>query len=201
MIAYKFLTQGAVSPFAGFRWPRPDGPRPGPWLSAAAAESRDPWIYACRLRDLPYWLDDELWRVELGDPTRETAYQIASARARLLARVEGWSRAGAQSFAEACALRTRDLAAFALASAGLEKDAKALRDCRELARLQAAPASPQAERLVGYVRDAAGCASSGQAATTSYIAAARAGQRAANPRGALSERAWQASWLAERLGL
>ena len=73
--AYKFLAPGGVSPFTGFRWPGA-----GTWVSAPD-EREEHWIFACRDRDLPYWLDEELWRVELDAPVREARYQIASPRA------------------------------------------------------------------------------------------------------------------------
>jgi hypothetical protein len=76
VIAHKFLAQGEVSPFTGFRWPGP-----GAWVNAQVVRV-DAWVHACRPGDLPYWLDDELWRIELDDPVREARYQVASPRAR-----------------------------------------------------------------------------------------------------------------------
>ncbi|HEY6001915.1 MAG TPA: hypothetical protein VIV57_03510, partial [Anaeromyxobacter sp.] len=103
MIAYKFLAEGAVAPFTGFRWPRP-----GEWVTAPSSPDR--WVHACRARDLPHWVGEELWSIELGEPLRESRYQIASPRARLVARVAGWTPALGREYARACALRARDLA-------------------------------------------------------------------------------------------
>jgi hypothetical protein len=201
VIAYKFLAPGAVGPFTEFHWPSPGEGGPGAWVSAPAAGPPDLWIHACRMGDLPYWLDEELWRVELAEPVRETEYQVASSRARLLARVDGWCPATARSFAEACAWRGRDLAAAALGSAGLRGDAEALLGHRDLTGLAAARATPEGERLVGYVRDAAACVSSANAATTSFVVAALAGEISGSANAVQAEREWQARWLAERLGL
>ena len=52
MIAYKFLTAGARSPFTGFAWEVADGGGPASWLEAPV----EPWrsaIHACRRDDLP----------------------------------------------------------------------------------------------------------------------------------------------------
>ena len=64
MIAYKFLRAGRVGPFSAFQWPEPDV-----WVRAApelAACRRG--IHACRPSDLPWWLADELWEIELRRP-------------------------------------------------------------------------------------------------------------------------------------
>ncbi|HET7825985.1 MAG TPA: hypothetical protein VFK90_11660, partial [Anaeromyxobacter sp.] len=84
MIAWKFLAEGAVAPFTGFRWPAP-----GEWVAAPRGRA-DAWIHACRAGDLPHWLDRELWSIELDAPVRTARYQVASPRARLVARVAGW---------------------------------------------------------------------------------------------------------------
>jgi hypothetical protein len=97
VIAFKFLAKGAVAPFTGFRWPGP-----GVWVGAPA--NRDD------AGDLPYWLQEELWRIELEEPVRATRYQIASPHARLVARIPRWDRAFGREYARACALRARDLA-------------------------------------------------------------------------------------------
>ena len=60
MKAYKFLRAGRVGAFSGEAWPEDgiievDGP---------LEECRN-GVHACRADDLPYWLDDELWEVEL----------------------------------------------------------------------------------------------------------------------------------------
>ena len=61
MIAYKFLALGAVGRFSGFVWPRPDT-RHYQWVTTDRVELCNSGIHACRLQDLPFWLDDELWQ-------------------------------------------------------------------------------------------------------------------------------------------
>lgn len=200
MIAYKFLGPGATGPFTGFAWPVPSGSAPGPWVAAAPGGSRGRWIHACRTGDLPHWIGEELWRVELGSPTHESAYQVAAPRARLLHRMQGWGPELRRRYAVACAWRARDLAADALAGA-LPVDAASLRACTELESLRQATVSAAAERLAGYVRDAAARALSGKAASASFIVTALAAEIAGAPAAALPERAWQARWLALQLEL
>jgi hypothetical protein len=192
MIAYKFLAEGAVSPFTRFRWPAP-----GEWVGAPAGRD-DAWVHACRRGDLPYWLDDELWRVELADPVRETRYQIASPQARLVSVVAGWDQALGREYARACALRARDLA--------LRHVTRALRDALDgLDDLQAiadaVQAAGSASIAAGYVFDAANNALHVGPATTSYIACMLASTLGRGLGAFEAEREWQARWLAERLGL
>jgi len=63
--AFKFLADGSISPFTGLR-----RPANGTWMSAAV-EQEASWVFPCRARDLPYWVDAELWRVELEGPAPE----------------------------------------------------------------------------------------------------------------------------------
>jgi hypothetical protein len=56
VIAYKFLRAGRVGPFSGVAWPAP-----GTWLHAAGGgRACDRRVHACRLRDLPEWIDAAL---------------------------------------------------------------------------------------------------------------------------------------------
>lgn len=191
MIAYKFLARGAVSPFSGFRWPEP-----GEWVGAR--EGRDELVHACRREDLPYWLDDEAWRAELEPPVREFRYQIASPRARLVARIAGWDPSFEREYARACLMRTRDLASPHLdpklrgVLEGLDQP-QAITDA-----LGSAGAIPLA---AWYVSDAANYALQLRTATVSYIACLLASTLHGGLAAFESERAWQAGWLGERLGL
>ena len=69
MIAYKFLRAGRVAPFSRVAWPAPMSDAPAAWLQAVSGERAcEGRVHACRVEDLPEWLDAELWRVELdGD--------------------------------------------------------------------------------------------------------------------------------------
>jgi hypothetical protein len=190
VIAYKFLAEGAVAPFTGFRWPRP-----GEWVEAPPAPDR--WVHACRARDLPHWLDEELWSIELGGPLRESRYQVASPRARLVARVAGWDPALRREYARACALRARELALPHLA-ASLREALAGLDDLASIAA--AARRADRGDHAAQYVRDAAAFAKDGPA-VVSYIAATLASHLGGGLAAFEAERAWQARWLAERLGL
>jgi len=192
MIAFKFLARDAVSPFTGFRWPSP-----GEWVSASGGRA-DVWVHACRTGDLPHWLDEDLWRIELGEPVREARYQIASPMARLVARVMAWDERMAREYARACALRARDLALPRLEPPLREALAGAT-DLDAIAATAAGGAPPS--RAAGYVADAAQNALHVGPAPTSYIAAVLASSLGGGLRGFEAERAWQARWLAERLGL
>lgn len=191
MNAYKFLAEGAVAPFTSFRWPRP-----GLWVGAPAGRA-DAWVHACRTRDLPYWLDDELWRIQLDDPVRKTRYQVASPRARLVARIAEWNPAFGIEYGRACVLRARDLA--------LPHLPPPLRDA--LAGLDDVPAiaaavqrAGSASRAAEYLGDASSALRFGPA-PVSYIACTLASTTGGGLAAFEAERAWQARWLAERLGL
>ncbi|WP_242338278.1 MULTISPECIES: hypothetical protein [Anaeromyxobacter] len=190
MIAFKFLAAGALAPFTRFQWPAS-----GEWVSAAAHRP-ELWIHACRAGDLPYWLADELWRIELDGPVREARYQVAAPRARLVARVAAWDRALAGDYARACALRARDLALPHVPTAARDALARATElDAIADVASGAGPASRAAE----LVADAAQNALHVGPATTSYIAATLASALGGGLAAFEAERAWQARWLAERL--
>jgi hypothetical protein len=191
-MAYKFLAPGAISPFTGFRWPAP-----GAWVDAPAGRD-DAWVHACRPGELPYWLDDELWRMELSDPVREARYQIASPRARLVSQVAGWDTPLAREYARACALRARDLALPHLTS-GLRDTLAALDDLQAIADV--VRAADSASLAAGYVSDAVDNALRVGPATTSYVACMLASTLGRGLAAFEAERAWQARWLAERLKL
>ncbi len=192
MIAYKFLARGAVSPFTGFRWPGP-----GEWVRTPA-DREEAWVHACRRSDLPYWLDDELWEVELEEPAREGRYQIASPRARLLARTEGWDPALGCKYARACALRTRDLALPHLGSP-LRDELRGTDDLQAIADAIRRAGPPS--RIAAFVSDAADNALQVGPAPTSYIACVLASTLGGGLPAFEGERAWQARWLAARLCL
>jgi hypothetical protein len=156
----------------------------------------DAWIHACRWGDLPYWIHDELWRIELEAPLRETRYQVASPRARLLGRVDAWRPPLARHFAEACAWRARDVALPRLPPALHDPIAGAA----DLGAIAAAAAAPGT--LPGaYLADIAKYAQQGLPAMTSYITAVLASSLGGGLGAFEGERAWQARWLAGQLGL
>ena len=101
MIAYKFLKAGAVGPFTGFRW------RPDVWVEAEEAAPCRDGIHACRTRDLPLWLDSELWEIELDGTIVEAERKLVARRGRLTRRIEPWTPELATEFGRFCARRTR----------------------------------------------------------------------------------------------
>jgi hypothetical protein len=208
MHAYKFLAAGAVGPFTGRPWPAPDARSPGAWIAAPSADLARYGVHACRIEDLAYWPDDELWLVELGGAILEEPFQLAAARGRLVRRVDAWNAGAAREYAGACAWRARDLAAAALARAGLAPQGAALAACLDLGTLEVtattlAGGAPRGDprALAAYAGGAALRARQGRfreaALQHAHLGAALEG----GDRGAASERAWQSAWLARCLQL
>jgi hypothetical protein len=197
VIAYKFLRDGAVAPFTLFRWPQP-GAGPAPWVDASPGVSDEGWIHACRVADLPYWLGTELWRVELGAPLVEAPHQIAAPRARLLERITAWNRALADELALDCALRARDLAAAATASAH-RAELLSAHDAATLASVSGRLQATEGERAA-YVNTAASAAANGAVAVSAFVVETLARWLGGDAEGD-RERARQARWLADRLQL
>jgi hypothetical protein len=200
--AYKFLRAGAIGPFSGFAWPRPAGGAPGPWVEANDPPARcRRGVHACRLDDLPWWLAEELWVVELGGEVVAYAHKVAAPRGRLVRRVDGWTAAARRDYAHECAWRARDRALEALGGPAAER----LRSCATLAAVESsarelAGDEPEARIALVMAADGALTAVSGLAATGAYIAA-HAARHAAGEGAMHAERRRQAAWLAERLRL
>jgi hypothetical protein len=201
VIAYKFLQSGRKGPFSGFEWPEP-----GVWVRAdedMVVCSRG--IHACRARDLPWWLADELWEIELDGGIRTDEHKIFAPAGRLRSRVEGWTPACAQEYADACAWRARDRAVQALTRGGHAGAAERLAACptlddaQTLARELAAEL-PDTRISLTIAGDGAFRALTGAPPTSAYIAA-HAAMRLDGAEGYASERTWQSHWLVERLGL
>jgi hypothetical protein len=201
MIAYKFLQAGRVGPFSGFAWPEP-----GVWVRAdqdMVVCSRG--IHACRTRDLPWWLADELWEIELDGGVHTEEHKIFAPAGRLRSRVEGWTRACAQEYADACAWRARDRAVQALTRTGHAAAAERLGACATLDDAQTvarelAAELPDARISLTIAGDGAFRALTGAPPTSAYIAA-HAAMRLDGADGYATERAWQSAWLVQRLGL
>lgn len=222
MKAYKFLTAGGVARFSGHPWATtPPGRRPViPCRSG---------FHACRLRDLPYWIDDELWVVRLGGTIEELDFGVLAEEGWLVERVDRWPNPVAGELERACVDRVRGRAVRELTSAGRDEEAERLRAlstapedlaafaqaATEVAGALPAGAPAPAVHLVRYAGDAAAQAAAspdhpfGQPAIVAYVAAYAAG-RATPSAGehygpgvtmAEAERSWQARWLGDRLGL
>ena len=205
MIAYKFLCAGGVGPFSRYAWPLPRGGAPGAWvISSADAVLCHTAVHACRVTDLPWWLQDELWEAELGGEVTAGRHKVMAPRARLLCRVDGWDATCAQRFADACARRSRDHAATALERADAPGLAAALRRAdtpHELREAVRGADPPEAARIaVKMAGDAAIRALGGAAVVTAYIAAHTAA-RVDGSDALAAERAWQSKWLGAELAL
>ena len=208
MIAYKFLADGRVGPFSGVAWP-PEGE----WLQASGGDRAcSPRVHACRVADLPEWMDHELWRVELDGQVHVDCGKLVADRGRLLERVAAWDPGLMAAFAEACALRARD-AALTLLVPGAARDAVAR--CTNAEQLADAVArlaglDPDETRAAGYAGDAARhvlgaraepAKAPTHAAVNGFIAAHAAAFAEDTLAAVGRERAWQAQWLSRRLAL
>jgi hypothetical protein len=201
MVAYKFLKAGRVGPFSGFRWPEP-----GEWVQATTGPVLcRAGIHACRAQDLPWWLGEELWVVELAGDARLEEHKIVAPAGRLRSRVGRWTPARAQEYADACAWRARDRAVQALMRAGHPDAADSVAQSTALDALLVLARRLAAELPDGRINltiagDGAFRALTGAAPTSAYIAA-HAALRVDGPAAYAAERAWQARWLVEHLGL
>jgi hypothetical protein len=201
MIAYKFLRSGRTGPVSGFRWPGP-----GVWEHAEpdmVACRRG--IHACRISDLPWWLAEELWEIELGGRVRVDGHKIFAPAGRLRAQIEGWTPACAQEYGDACAWRAHDRAVQALAGSAHTVAAHELAVCATLDDVlvvarKLAEVIPDTRINLTIAGDGAVRALTGAPATSAYIAA-HAAMRVDGAGGYAAERSWQSRWLAERFGL
>ncbi len=111
VVAYKFLASDRTAPFSRVRWPGPGAD--GGWVVASAPVGAcHRAVHACRARDLAYWLDRRLWRVELAGEITQSATKIVAERGRLLEPVDGWPEAGL-AFVEDCLTRLAELCDWA----------------------------------------------------------------------------------------
>jgi hypothetical protein len=167
MRAYKCLRPGRFGPFSGYSWPI------GEWVETDGAMLCMQGVHACRTRDLPFWLTQELWEIELEGQVRRESRKLVADRGRLVQRIEGWNSASALSFAEDCAARAEERAERATGNPG------------------------QLGELAG---DAAANAAKGEAALVGYIAA-RSAEVDGGVDGYMQERLAQARWLGAQLRL
>lgn len=109
---FKFLRTGRVGPFSGTLWPD------AAWLTV------QPPLAACRngihvsaVRDLPYWLNDELWEVEVEGEVIDHERKRIVERARLRTPVRWWPGFGFD-LADACLMRLVNLTSAELVLVG-----------------------------------------------------------------------------------
>jgi hypothetical protein len=168
MRAYKCLRPGRIGPFSGYSWPI------GEWVEADGALLCMQGVHACRTTDLPFWLTQELWEIELAGQVRQESRKLIADCGRLVQRLEDWNGDSAMSFAKDCAARAKDRAERATGD-----DAALLKE------------------LAG---DAAANAAKGEAALVGYIAA-RSAEVDGDVDGYRQERLAQARWLSAQLRL
>jgi hypothetical protein len=202
-VAWKFLARGAVGPFGGLRWPEPSASGPGAWVRPTPGE-----VFACRVPDLPWWLAEELWEVQLEEPLRALETQVASSAGRLVRRVEAWDDSAMLDYGIACAHRARALAVAALRAEGRTGEADGLAAAQGIVRIARLATQLAGEakirpaaNLAGYVAESATRASQGAAAAAAIIAANAAVFARGNNAAFDLEREWQARWIAQRTGL
>lgn len=212
--AFKFLAAGRGL-FSGFVWPLPENGTPGQWVTAALPLERCVrGIHVCRQRDLPYWLDDELWVIEVRGEILEHETMMLAEEGRLVRRVDTWDRDAALTFARTCSQRAQGFAVEALRSAVRVDDAATLEGAsdfdaiREAAALIMRRGSSDDGGAVAFAADAAalvrgarpeaeripvegdGSATPGAiAANLAYVTAHVAGCVAGPPEGTAYERA------------
>lgn len=216
MTRFKFLARGATGPFSGWAWPPPAAlDRPGDWADVPA--DLDPCrtgLHLCRVEDLPYWLNEELYTVEVAGPVVEHESFVLAHRARLSRRVDAWRRESAHRFSCDCAWRVRDLTAGMLRADGRVTEADRLAECTtmedlgQVAKQTVNGGAESTARFVGYAVDAASFAAgvrtnggwAASSATTAFVAAMAARVAAGPDRGptaSAAERSVQAAWLAD----
>jgi len=169
VIAYKFLSAGAIGLYSGFRWPVARNGEPGPWVHVdgplvAGANG----VHALTARELLAWIDDELWLIELAGDIEENEGILIARRGRLVRLVDAWTSATAREFAQDCVLRVGDCAAEALRRAGSVGDADAIRELDDLGALQSHAAA--------LSKEVAGFAASALAYVADAVALARGGR-------------------------
>jgi hypothetical protein len=108
VIAFKFLRDDRRAPFSLVKWPDP-----GVVLEASGSlDACRGGIHACRAEDLPFWLGERLWVVELSGAVRAAHTKVVAERGRLLAEVDSWP-AFREAFVAYCIERTVAVAAEA----------------------------------------------------------------------------------------
>jgi hypothetical protein len=148
VIAYKCLRKGAVGPFSGFRWPQPTPDAPGPWVDSQPSRCAS-GIHACTPEQLPYWLNWELWQVELAGEIVEGETKVVASRGRLLTRVDVWGAELQDAFGRACSERVLARRGGGDDLAGYRRDARSFIEGGEPPAMMALLAARAAEAEAG----------------------------------------------------
>lgn len=215
MRAYKFLNSDGCSLLTGHRWPLPQGTVPGSWIDVGAVRPCHQGVHACRPEDLPYWLDTDLWEIDLAGEIVEADHKVAAQRGRIVGRIDAWSTVQSE-FSEMSVWRTRDFAITAVTAEGRNDLAERLQSAVTLDQLtefwdvaQEFDVDSPMGRAVGYVADGAEMAMTDEPSPAPFVAAVAAGFAAMYAKGDeasfhtafATERSYQATWLACRLAL
>jgi hypothetical protein len=170
---YGFLGEGAVAFLSGFRWPQPVDGEPGQWVRAGIEAPREV-VRGVQVEQLPWWLDDELWELELDGGLIADGRAVVAERARLLRRIDPWTSEAAYELVSACELRVRE---------------EALADYANDVVLYAEDADRPAAAAAVAAYIAAHAVAGGDKDAPGYAAAFE------------RERRWQVEWLKRRLQL
>ena len=65
-------------------------------------------IHAASTEQLPQWLGDEMWEIDLGGQVLTEEPALVASQARLRRRIDAWDEATRRRFAETCLARARD---------------------------------------------------------------------------------------------
>jgi hypothetical protein len=104
--ALKFLSEGAVGPYSGFKWPTPKGSKPGKWVKATGPLiACSNGIHATTLDHALDWLNAECYVIELHGESVEADNKLCYREGRLVRRVEEWNEKNARLFAADCAMK------------------------------------------------------------------------------------------------
>ena len=106
-MAYKFLDGHGRGVFSGFSW---TGPPAGSWVEDRGRGRCRAGVHASRPADLAWWINEELWEVELDGGIVDAGTKLVAPRGRLRRRVDEWAGAAAAELARAVVFRARDAA-------------------------------------------------------------------------------------------
>jgi hypothetical protein len=183
---YVFLGPGRTSFLTGVRWPAPTHSEPAQWVEAGL-DGPDDAVRGYEPGELTWWLDDELWELELLGKVRRVRRSLLGERGRLLRRIEHWTPAAAEELTAVCVDRIR-------------RHADETR--RSGSTVEAEQLDGLASDAVAYAQDGGGARGAGVAAYIAAHAAAGADREAPNYQRRFDlEREWQAAWLKARLSL
>ena len=84
MRAYKFLDGTGRAVFSGFRWLGPGpGDEAGPWIETDAVVPCREGVHGCRPSAVAFWLNEDLWEVDLAGEIVDVGTKIVAGRGRL----------------------------------------------------------------------------------------------------------------------